>query len=475
MARLPTGSPTSSLASATGYSTRPSKRRRVQGGECIGKIRILRLRSHSCDLMEGEPSTMGRGPYVSRSARAISIAASACVIMVSAGCISGNAAEQTGSGSTTAPETAPPNVQSEQFTPALMTVPTTPRWFTGTDGRLHLVYELQLTNAFPISATITEVAVRDAGNGTVLQTLSGDQLTAALSLLSSGGQPTTELAPSTVGVVWLDVPLDNSSSVPSRIDHQLTVTVPPGLPVPESITTVGGASDVDTNPPVVIGPPLEGGGWFAVGSCCDGPHRRTAQPINNQLWVAQRFAIDFNKINDQGFLVVGDKSKNESWPTYDQPVLAVADAEVTTAQDGFPDQIPEAPTPVTIDQADGNHVILKLADGTYAFYAHLKPGSVAVKAGDQVRMGQPIGRTGNSGSSTGAHLHFQLMDRPSALVADGLPYEFNSFTMTGRGPTLADLTTTDPATTPVAINTTGAGPRTDQLPLSADIVEFQTP
>ena len=418
---------------------------------------------------------MGSGTRSTRAVRAMSIAVSACVIVASAACTSGTAADPTSSGSTTVSQTSLSVGQPEQFTPALMTVPTTPRWFTGTDGRVHLVYELHLTNAFPVSATITEVAVRDAGTGTVLQTLSGDQLTAAMSLLTSGTQPTTELAPSTVGVVWLDVPLDNPSAVPSRVDHEVTATVPPGLPVPESITSVGGAADVDTSPPLVIGPPLEGAGWFAVGSCCDGPHRRSAQPINNMLWVAQRFAIDFNKINDEGFLVVGDKTVNESWPTYDQPVLAVADAEVTVAQDGFPDQIPDAPTPVTIDQADGNHVILKLSDGTYAFYAHLKPGSVAVTAGDRVTKGQEIGRTGNSGSSTGAHLHFQLMDRPSALVADGLPYEFDSFTLTGRGPALADLLSTDPATTPVTVDTAGAGPRTDQLPLGADIVEFATP
>jgi hypothetical protein len=354
-------------------------------------------------------------------------------------------------------------------------VPSAPRWFTGTDGRVHLVYELQLTNAFPVAATITEVAVRDAGTGAALQTLSGDRLAAAMSLLTSGSQTATELAPSTVGVVWLDVPLADPAAVPARIDHQLTVSVPPGLPVPESITSVGAAADVDTDPPTVIGPPLEGAGWLAVGSCCDGPHRRTAQPIDNGLWVAQRFAIDFNRINEQGFLVVGDRSQNESWPTYDQPVLAVADAEVTVARDEFPDQVPEAATPVTIEEADGNHVILKLADGVYAFYAHLKPGSVAVGAGDRVTRGQVIGRTGNSGSSTGAHLHFQLMDRPSALVADGLPYEFDRFTLTGRGPALAELLATDPATTPVAVDTAGAGERTDQLPLGADVVQFPTP
>ena len=145
------------------------------------------------------------------------------------------------------------------------------------------------------------------------------------------------------------------------------------------------------------------------------------------------------------------------------------------AEDRFPDQIPEAATPVTIEEADGNHVILKLADGVYAFYAHLKPGSVTVQSGDTVSKGQQIGRTGNSGSSTGPHLHFQLMDRPSALVSDGLPFEFDSFTLTGRGPALDELLTMDPTATPVALDAAHAGPRTDELPLSRDVVQFQVP
>ncbi len=403
------------------------------------------------------------------------IAASGCVVLLLAGCTTGTVTDQAGVSSSTASTTAPADGQTDQFTPALMTVPSTPRWFTGTDATVHLVYELHLTNAFPVASTITEVAVRDAGTGTVLQTLTADRLTAAMSVLTDSSAPTTELAPSTVGVLWMDVPLDDPAAVPARIDHRLTVSVPPDLPVPESITSEGAAADVDTNPPTVIGPPLEGAGWFAVGSCCDGPHRRTAQPVNNGSWVAQRFAIDFNKINQQGFLVVGDKAKNESWPTYDQPVLAIADAKVAAAQDGYPDQIPEAAKPVTLEQANGNFVILELADGRYAFYAHLKPGSVRVKKGDSVTKAQDIARTGNSGSSTGPHLHFQLMDRPSALVADGLPYEFDNFALTGRGPALADLMANDPATTPIEIDTTGSGPRTDQLPLSADIVQFPTP
>ena len=98
------------------------------------------------------------------------------------------------------------------------------------------------------------------------------------------------------------------------------------------------------------------------------------QPVDNAFWLAQRFAIDFNKIDENNMLASGDPSQNENWFTYDQPVFAVADAEVVVAQNDLPDQVPNAPTPVTIEDADGNQVILKLADGVYAFYAHLKPG-----------------------------------------------------------------------------------------------------
>lgn len=371
-----------------------------------------------------------------------------------------------------APATTGSTAAEEQYTPAVMRVMSTPRWFTGSDRRVHLVYELELANGFPTPTTVTAVEVRDAATGTVLLTLSGDTLKASMSLLASPTHPTTELPASGIGVVWIDVVSDDPARLPARIDHQLTVSVPPGLPVPEVITEVGGGVDVDRRPAPAIGAPLEGTGWIAVGSCCDGPHRRSVQPINNALWLSQRFAIDFNKINSGGFLAVGDRSKNESWPTYDQTVLAVADADVVAAADDLPDQVPEAAKPVTIKEADGNYVILRLAEGVYAFYAHLKPGTVAVHAGDRVRRGQPIARTGNSGSSTGPHLHFQLMDHPSALVADGLPYVFDQFTLTGRAPALETLMTQDPATTPVPVDTATAGPRSDELPLGRDVVQF---
>jgi hypothetical protein len=411
----------------------------------------------------------------------------ATAVLVLSACTSGASSSSTSStapaaaaavtssleGSSTASPTASPEAgAAEQFTPIVMKVMTTPQWFTGSDGKVHLTYELEMTNSFPVPTTVTQVIALDADSGAGIHTLTGDQLSEAMSLLVPQTEKVTELPPATVGVVWMDVVLDDPSQLPTNIEHELTINVPPGLPVPETLGYRGGAADVSSDPPTVLGPPLTGAGWYAAGSCCDGAHRRTVQPINNNLWVAQRFAIDFNKADESDMVVDGDASLNESWFTYDQPVLAVADAAVTIAVDGNADQIPNAPEPVDIESANGNHIILEVADGKYAFYAHLKSGSVTVKTGDTVTKGQVIGHTGNSGSSTGPHLHFQMMDRPSALMADGRPYVFDQFTVTGKGPTIDTLLTLNPETDPLPIDTANAGPRTDELPLSSDVVVF---
>jgi murein DD-endopeptidase MepM/ murein hydrolase activator NlpD len=156
-------------------------------------------------------------------------------------------------------------------------------------------------------------------------------------------------------------------------------------------------------------------------------------------------------------------------------VLAVADATVVQAVDRYPDQVPDAPTPVTLQDADGNHVILDLGDGRFGFYAHLAPGSVAVKVGDRVCRGQQIGKLGNSGSSTGPHLHFHVMTGAS-LNFDGLPFVIDGFTLTGRFPVLDDsLMQLVAQGQPVPIEPVGPTEHKNQLPLGRDVVSFPTP
>ncbi|ELS58118.1 LysM peptidoglycan-binding domain-containing M23 family metallopeptidase [Streptomyces viridochromogenes] len=60
--------------------------------------------------------------------------------------------------------------------------------------------------------------------------------------------------------------------------------------------------------------------------------------------------------------------------------------------------------------AYGNQVVIRLADGHYAQYAHLS--SLSVSTGQSVSAGQQIGLSGATGNVTGPHLHFEIRTSP---------------------------------------------------------------
>lgn len=361
---------------------------------------------------------------------------------------------------------------SWQFTPLIEAVQSPPHWLRGSDGKVHLVYELLLTNAMTIPATVSKVEVRDAGSGATLMNLTGPSLLAAMSLPGSPDTPAVVLPPATVGVVWLDITMAGKADIPAFVVHQLTID--PAAGVPASFLSFTGASvAVDRRPPVVLGPPLAGAGWDALGSCCDGPHRRALMPIAGRRYLGQRFAIDFNKLDAQGRPGVGDPKLPASFPTFGQPVLAVADAKVVAAVDRYRDlRVDEAREELTPESEGGNRVVLDLGNGRFAAYGHLQAGSVAVKPGQRVRRGQQIAKAGSSGTGGGPHLHFQVMDGPSLLFSDGLPFVFDSFVLTGQGPPLAQVLRYYETLEPIPLTTANAGPRRNAFPLASDVVAF---
>jgi murein DD-endopeptidase MepM/ murein hydrolase activator NlpD len=72
-------------------------------------------------------------------------------------------------------------------------------------------------------------------------------------------------------------------------------------------------------------------------------------------------------------------------------------------------------------------------DGEYALFAHLQHYSIRVRLRQKVKRGEVIALVGNSGNSTGAHLHFQLMDRSASLASEGIPFVFDRFRFLGFG------------------------------------------
>lgn len=101
-------------------------------------------------------------------------------------------------------------------------------------------------------------------------------------------------------------------------------------------------------------------------------------------------------------------------------ICAYDDGVVTAYQNGMSGNTDE-----TGEKGMGNYVILKHSNGYKTRYMHLLKGSVKVKTGDKVLKGQVIGYMGNTGNSTGRHLHFDISrdeKMPNSYYSNGRYY-----------------------------------------------------
>ena len=72
-----------------------------------------------------------------------------------------------------------------------------------------------------------------------------------------------------------------------------------------------------------------------------------------------------------------------------------------------------------------NFVLIGHDDGSQANYAHLQQNGVLVEVGDWVSLGQQIGLSGNTGFSTGPHLHFVINQQKSPTNSISIPTKFS--------------------------------------------------
>jgi len=309
----------------------------------------------------------------------------------------------------------------------------TPMRVPGTDGQDHIEYDLLVTNAFVAPVTLTSVEVLDE-SGEILLALEGDAL-AAVTQSIFAPQPVTSIPIDGSVAIVIDVIVPPERTV-DRVTHRIVHEMAPDAParaVLETFQVDGPVLDVSPQPAIVISPPMRGAGWLSANGCClPTVHRSVRISDGTTITKAETFTIDWIRWQD-GKVFRGDGTGNDDWYAYGADMLAVADGIVVSTRNDMPDETPfQAPEHLN-EPGDfaGNHVIIEIEPGVYAFYAHLAPGSVTVSVGDSVETGDVVGKLGNSGSTSGPHLHFGLLDYPDPLVGNSLPLVFDAYTIQG--------------------------------------------
>lgn len=296
----------------------------------------------------------------------------------------------------------------------------------------YVMYELHLTNfgTAPLAVSRIEVLDADAGTAKPIAVFEAEQLETMLQPL--GGKTRSDpkqrllIADGQSAIAFMSIAFDRGSHIPDRLVHHVITanSVAEGAVVATRHTALH-----------VLGPPVEGTNWLAA----DGPsndqdnhHRRGVVILYGSAVDSRRYAIDWKQIKDD-MSFSGDPQDVRSYYSYGKAVLAVADGPVVTARDGLPDNIPghgeafHPAVPITLDTVAGNTITIDLGGGQFAYYMHLQPGSVRVKAGDRVRRGQMLARIGASGDAREPHLHFEVTTSSKLLAGEGVPYLIDQY------------------------------------------------
>lgn len=175
---------------------------------------------------------------------------------------------------------------------------------------------------------------------------------------------------------------------------------------------LGGLRSARSRPPLVLGCPFAEGTWAVLQGGGPGlnAHRRSR---------GQQHALDLVRVPR----TVGLRTwppvprTHAAFPSFGQAVLSPVSGRIVGVEaavdDESPDRLPPAGNCVAIEP-DGHC-------GWWVLLGHLRMGSVTVRPGQRIGVGDPVGAVGSSGNSSEPHLHLQVTDDNGAGVPMLLP------------------------------------------------------
>lgn len=305
------------------------------------------------------------------------------------------------------------------------------------DGQDLIAFELHVVNTGSEPLTLKAVRLLDGAGGRLVVIWSDAALAARLRVDGGNDGPSLTLAPGARAIVFVEA----CAAVVRRGRVWAEIV---GADAKGGAWAVAApAVAVQSTPAPVLAPPLAGGPWVAVHDPgWPRGHRRVSYTLEGRERLPGRFAVDWVGTDEAGRTTRGDPDRPADAIGYGAPVLAGADATVAAVRDRMTESGSITGNPAhPLGEGAGNFVVLRLSADRYAFYEHLKPGSVRVRPGERVRAGQVIGRLGFTGDSTGPHLHMHVADCASPLGCEGVPFTVRGMTGRGRYANLSTLGT----------------------------------
>ncbi len=166
-------------------------------------------------------------------------------------------------------------------------------------------------------------------------------------------------------------------------------------------------------------------------------------PSHGTALFATSFAIDFVPVNEAGrtapvtFGSLLRPEPAERFPGFGRPILTPVHGLVVAVHDTAPDHhafrgLPSVGYALSQRRRAaagwvalaGNYVMIQTREHVVIAVCHLQHRSVQAQLGQSVRVGERLGKCGNSGNSTEPHVHLQAIDRVDVLHACAVPLTF---------------------------------------------------
>ncbi len=163
--------------------------------------------------------------------------------------------------------------------------------------------------------------------------------------------------------------------------------------------------------------------------------------------LGRQFGFDFVTPEDMALHLKPEQSKAslDAFSSMGKPLYSPADGVVVSCSNGERDyrrlfKLTIGNKAVTLGKMVGNHVLIETGDSQFILLAHMLRHSLNVRVGDVVSAGDYLGDVGNSGNTSGPHLHIEVLhakpdfskEVKNAVFPSGLPFGFRSVIRTRK-------------------------------------------